>query len=101
MKRSPLPPRKHPIRRSTKPIAKRGPAKLKRQRAFYASASWKRLRDEAIRRAGHLCERCGGAPVADDRGIAFQVQLCVNKSASSPLRLTRKGERLLESLEAK
>lgn len=51
MKRSPLPPRKTPLRKS-------GPTKAKkvlRQKAFYASAAWKQLRKEALERAGHQC----------------------------------------------
>lgn len=69
MKRVPLPPRKTTIKRSTTPIRKSGPTKAKkviRQRAFYASAAWKRFRKEALERATHRCEhliRFGGIQV--------------------------------------
>lgn len=52
MKRIPLPPRKKPLRKS-------GPTKAKkviRQKKFYASAAWKRLRKVALERAGHTCQ---------------------------------------------
>lgn len=52
MKRTPLPPRKTPLRKS-------GPTKAKkviRQRAFYASAAWKFIRSDALDRANHRCE---------------------------------------------
>lgn len=50
--------RSGPIQRS-RPLRKSGPTKAKkaiRQRAFYASAVWKRLRKEALERAGGECE---------------------------------------------
>lgn len=55
----PLPRPTKPLPRSTAPIAKRGTTKAKkviRQKAFYASAVWKRIRKEAIARAGGRCE---------------------------------------------
>lgn len=62
LKRSPLPRRKTWLARSSKPIAKRGAAKErkeKRQRAFYSSGTWKKLRKAALERADFTCERCG------------------------------------------
>lgn len=60
MKRSSLPQRKKPLKRSTTPIRKVNPtAKAKRvakQKAFYSSTAWKKLRKEALERAGHFCQ---------------------------------------------
>jgi hypothetical protein len=60
MKHSPLPPRKKALTRSTKPIRKVNPtAKAKRvakQKAFYSSAAWKKIRKAALERAGNQCE---------------------------------------------
>lgn len=42
-----------------KPLKKSGATKAKkvcRQRTFYASAAWKKLRKAALERAGHCCE---------------------------------------------
>lgn len=51
MKRTPIP-RYTKLRPSGRTKAK----KVTRQKAFYASAVWKRLRKEALARAGHQCE---------------------------------------------
>lgn len=59
MKNSGPPQRKTYLKRSNKPLRKSGPTKAKkvaRQRVFYASAVWKRLRKEALERARHQCE---------------------------------------------
>jgi hypothetical protein len=59
-RKSSLPPRTTRLARSTAPIAKRGPAKARREKtykAFMASAAWKKIRAAAaIERAGHRCE---------------------------------------------
>jgi 5-methylcytosine-specific restriction endonuclease McrA len=61
MKISPLPPRSKPLKRSTTPIRKVNPVakakRVKKQKAFYSSAAWKKLRKEALERAGHCCEQ--------------------------------------------
>lgn len=62
--------------RPRKPLVKSGQTKAKkviRQRAFYTSATWKRMRKETLERAGYQCEYV--IPVESWYGIA-----CCNAS---------------------
>lgn len=60
MKRSPMPPRREWMRRSTKPLPQVNPrqqaARQERYKAYLSSPAWRARRKEALERAGHRCE---------------------------------------------
>jgi hypothetical protein len=106
-RKSSLPPRTTRLARSTAPIAKRGPAKARREKtykAFMASAAWKKIRAAAIERAGHRCEvmedvefRVGGTQ--QTQRIAFRCEATTDLTAHHKTYARFGGKELPEDLE--
>lgn len=107
MKQSGPPQRKTRLKRSDKPLRKSGPTKAKkvaRQRAFYASAAWKRLRKEALERAGHQCEYIVASDFYSPSSDTIE-EFTVRCSVINPLHIHHKtnvrfgGNELLKDLQ--